>query len=257
MTRKRERNSLVRSTIETVALAGVATSAFLAWEGNARAQSRFGDKGQLVLSGENLFMLSTERRAEQAANGLGDDIDVTNREGLLIGTTLDSFSPRVPQVGAHYFLAPSISIGATLGYEGRGGSHTPPPTMGQPAPGAQPKPDASTFVINPKVGYALMFNNVLGFWFRGGLGYYHYGESNPNDSRIKDGLNFWFLSLDAYLVVSPVQHFGFFVGPEADITFAGSTTQSRIQMGTLVDTSATTSFRDVGISAGLLGYFDL
>jgi hypothetical protein len=241
----------------TLATAGAAVFTFLAHEGNARAQTRFGDRGQLVLTAENLFALSTERRAE--AFNTGDFVNVTNRFGILYSDRLDdrndSISPHGPQVGGHYFFAPSMSIGATLGYESRGGSTTPPPT---PAGSITvSKPDVSTFVFMPKFGYALMFTNALGFWFRGGIGIYRVGASSPVDTRVKDSMTLWLLSLDALFVVSPAQHFGFYVGPQADISFAGSHSSSFVQGGLQVENSQNLSYRDIGLGAGLLGYFDL
>src|SRR5262249_5229986 len=126
MTGKRQSNSVVRSSFVTLATAGVAAFAFFARESDALAQTRFGDRRELVLTAENLFALSTERRAE--AYPTGDLINVTNRFGLLYSDRLDdddgfrpSISPHGPMVGVHYFFAPSMSLGGTIGYESRGG----------------------------------------------------------------------------------------------------------------------------------------
>jgi hypothetical protein len=246
---------MVRSSFLILGAAAAAVFALLAFEGDAQAQTRFGDRGQLAITGENLFVISGERRSETSPTG-GDDVDVTNRQGFLVGTTLDSFSPRIPQVGGHYFIIPSLSIGGTIGYEGRGGSHTNPP-VGPVQPASVPKPDASTFVFNPKVGYVLSLNNLFGFWFRGGLGYYHYGQSSGVDSRNKFGFNFWFVSLDALFVVTPVQHLGFYAGLQGDISFTGSHTNANVMGPQVIETSNSTSFRDIGLGAGIIGYFDL
>jgi len=254
MTGKRQSNSLVRSSLFTLATAGAAVFTFLAHEGDARAQTRFGDKGQLVLTAENLFALSTERRAE--AFPTGDDIDVTNRFGILYSDRQDSISPHGPQVGGAYFFAPSMSIGATIGYESRGGSHTPPPTAAGTLTAS--KIDVSTFIFIPRFGYALNLTPAISFYFRGGVGVYRVGASNPNDSRNKDSFTMWLLAVDALLVVTPVQHFGFYVGPQGDISFAGSHSATRVLPGGIVsEGSQNLSFRDIGIGAGLLGYFDL
>ncbi len=237
-----------------MAAAGVSTFAFLAREGDAFAQTRFGDRGQLALSAENLFALSTERRAE--AFPTGDAIDVTNRFGLLYSDRQDSLSPHGPQVGFHYFFAESMSLGGTIGYESRGGSTTPPTTPPL-APVSISKADVSTFIFVPRFGYSMMLTNALGFWFRGGHGMYRVGASNPNDSRQKESFTFWLVALDALFVVTPAQHFGFYVGPQADISFAGSHSVSRVQNGVVVEGSQNVSFRDIGLGAGLLGYFDL
>jgi hypothetical protein len=232
-----------------------ALSAFFVAEAGALAQNHFGDKGQLVLSAENLFALSTERRAE--AFPTGDQVNTTNRLGLLYSDRLDdAISPHGPQLGGHYFFAPSMSIGATLGYESRGGSVAGPPVPPQ-AIVTNNKPDVSTFVFIPRFGYALPLTPALGFWFRGGLGIYRMGQSDPNDSRNKEAFTVWLLSLDALFVVSPAQHFAFFVGPQADISFAGSHSATVIRGNVAIEGSQNYSYRDIGLGAGLLGYFDL
>jgi hypothetical protein len=255
MSRKRQCNSLVRSTTVALAAASVAIFAFFAREGGALAQTRFGDKSQLAITAENLFMLSTERQAE--ATPTGDQIDVTNRFGILISDRQDSFSPHIPQVGGHFFIIPSLSLGGTIGFESRGGSNTRPPTGNGMVFASQPKVDAATFVFMPKVGYALMLTNTLGFWFRGGIGFFRIGISDPVDSRQKESISYWMLSADALFVVAPVQHFGFYVGPQADISFTGSHSITRVMGNVLVEGSQNLSFRDILIGTGLIGYFDL
>jgi hypothetical protein len=255
MTGKRQSNSLVRSSFVTLAAAGVAAFAFLAREGDAHAQTRFGDKGQLVLTAENLFAFSTERNADALPNG--DAVNVTNRFGILYSDRLDSLGPHGPQLGGHYFFLPSMSLGATIGYESRGGTTQPEPEPGRP-PVVNQKADTSTFIFIPRFGYALMLSNTLGFWFRGGLGIYRAGTSQAVDSRNKDSHTYWLLALDALFVVTPVQHFGFYVGPQADISFGGSFSQTRVlPNGVVNEGSVNASYRDIGIGAGLLGYFDL
>jgi hypothetical protein len=256
MSRKRQSNSLVRSTTVALATAGVATFAFFARERGALAQTRFGDKGQLAITAENLFLLSTERHAE--ATPTGDSIEVTNRFGILISDRNDSvLTPHIPQVGGHFFVIPSLSIGGTIGYESRGGSTTPPPNPNGVLRPTNPKPDSATFVFMPKVGYALMLTNTLGFWFRGGIGFVRIGVSDPVDSRQKESISYWVLSADALFVVAPVQHFGFYVGPQADISFTGSHSITRVMGNVVVEGSQNRSFRDVLIGTGLIGYFDL
>src|SRR5205823_6480536 len=179
-----------------------------------------------AITGENLFTFSSERRAE--AQPTGDNVDVTNRFGILFSDRLDALaSPHDPQLGGHYFIIPSLSIGGTIGYESRGGSFTPAPAGNMIRPTVS-KDDVSTFVLMPKVGYVFMFNNVLGFWFRGGPSFVRVGSSDGTDSRIKESVSFWLLSLDALLVVSPVQHFAFYVGPQGDISFAGSHSRTNV-----------------------------
>ena len=113
-------------------------------------------------------------------------------------------------------------------------------------------PDGWTLAIQPKVGYALMLNDVLGFWFRGGLGYVR--DSTTDAGGGKQATNLWLLSADALLVVSPFQHFAFYVGPQANLSLTGSQV---ITGGNGAEQSWSSSFRSIGVGTGLIGYFDL
>ncbi|HKQ68049.1 MAG TPA: hypothetical protein VJT73_01855, partial [Polyangiaceae bacterium] len=228
---------------------GVAFLLLLATAGSAQAQSRFGDKGQLVITGENLFALSTEKLVQ--ATGAGDQTLTSNRFGFLYSQGGGPVSPHGPQVGGHYFIIPQLSIGATIGYESRGGSLEAP--VGGNVVVKRDTTDFSTFILMPKVGYALMFNNIIGFWFRGGVGYFRAGQSNPNDTNDRDSYSFLLLSADALFVVSPVPHFGFYVGPQADLAVTGSFSNRERN----VESSWSAGYRSLGLGLGLLGHFDL
>jgi len=203
----------------------------------------------LAITGENLFALQTERWA--ASPPPGPEVSTTqNRFGFLYSQ--GSPSPHGPQAGVHYFVIPSLSIGGTIGYEGRGGSITT-----REGPGGvtvtRDTEDSSTFNLQFKVGYALMFNDIIGFWFRAGPGVFRIGTQEPG-SAAKDSDTYWLLSLDALLVVSPFRNFGFYVGPQGDISFAGSHSHTAANG---VTTSYGASYRDIGVGLGLIGYVNL
>jgi len=220
----------------------------LATETPAFAQAQqFGDRGQLVITAENLMGISVERIGWDVANNT-ETSTTNNRFGLLYSRSTGSL--RAPWIGGHYFVIPNLSIGATIGFETQGGSQTS--TQGGTTVTTD-RDNSSAFVFLPKVGYALMFNNMVGFWFRGGPGVAHYGTSNPNTSR-SDAWNFWFLSLDALLVVTPVQYFAFYAGPQLNLSFTGSYSQTN-NNGSTVSWDA--SYRSFSIDAGIIGYFNL
>src|SRR5687768_17415123 len=186
----------------------------LAGEKIAFAQAQqFGNQGQLVVTAENLFGFSMERTGTTLANNTESSTTSTN-----FGLFHRSTNYRGPWVGAHYFVIPNLSIGATLGILTTGGSTTS--TNGGTTV-TRDLDSSFTFVAIPKVGYALMFNNTIGFWFRGGPGILT-STTSDSDSDASTNRTYWFLSLDALFVVTPVQYFGFYVGPQANISFAGS-----------------------------------
>jgi len=240
---------MVRSSVVTLASVSLAAAAFFAREQSALAQARFGDKGQLAITGENLFALQTERVGETPGFPQGDSSTTFNRFGFLYSQGTPT--PHGPQVGVHYFIIPSLSLGGTIGYEARGGSRTHINGAGFTI--TEDNQDVSTFTLLPKIGYALMFNNIVGFWFRGGPGVFRVGESGPNSPR-KDSHTRWLLSLDSLFVVSPFPNFAFYVGPQADISFAGTHSHTE---NNGIQTSWNSSYRDIGLGLGLIGYMDL
>ncbi|MET0592033.1 MAG: hypothetical protein ABW133_04990 [Polyangiaceae bacterium] len=220
----------------------------LAGEKDANAQARqFGDQGQLAITAENLFGFSTERTAVQGDND-SERAESNTQFGLFYRGV--QHSPRAPWVGGHYFVIPNLSIGATLGFQTAGGSTTLK-TSGTST--TTDDPSAFGFIFLPKVGYALMLNNMMGFWFRGGPGIVTSSSSGPDDNSPTNSSTFWLLSLDANFIVTPVQYIGFSAGPQFNMSVAGSYSSER--MGTTVSQDA--SFRSFSIDAGLFGYFDL
>lgn len=247
MTRKLQALSSVKGAAFAVGVFVTAAISLLG-EKDANAQARqFGDQGQLVITAENLFGFSIERSAVH-----GDDDNESSSTQTQFGLFHRGVqhSPRAPWVGGHYFVIPNLSIGATLGFQTAGGSST------TTIRGTSTTTDDESwfgFVFLPKVGYALMLNNMLGFWFRGGPGIITRSSSGPEDNSPTSSATYWFLSLDANFVVTPVQYIGFYAGPQFNLSFAGSVSTER--MGTTLSQDA--SFRTFSLDAGLFGYFDL
>jgi len=201
-----------------------------------------------VISAENLFGFSTERYGRDGPNN-SESSEVHNNFGVLSrswGTT----TAHGPWIGAHYFIIPNLSLGATLGFQTAGGSTTDTTTARTIT---EDSDSQFGFILLPKVGYALMFNNMLGFWFRGGIGYMRASTTSATNPDNGSAAGYGFLSLDALFVITPVQYIGFYVGPQGNLSFAGSV--SSTTNTTTVSWDA--SYRSFSIDAGLLGYFDL
>ena len=236
-------------SVKGVAFAvGVFVAAFIVLGGEKAAFAQaphFGNHGQLAITAENLFGLSIERTGEEAAGDTERSTTLSNW-GFLHRST----NYRGPWVGAHYFIIPNLSIGGTFGtvLSGSSGTLTTNSTT-TTADG----PSGFQLIFLPKVGYALMLTDILGFWFRGGPGLALQATSGPNDNSPKESHSYWLLSFDALFVVVPVQHFGFYVGPQGNLSFAGSRSETRNN----VTTSWDASFRSFSIDLGLIGTFDL
>ena len=214
---------------------------------NAQAQPLFGDGHQLVITAENLFGFVTERTATETSTG---ETSVTNNRLSFLWAPGGSTIGRSAWVGGHFFVIPNLSLGATLGVISATQSRT---TMQNNVTVTQEQPSSTGFVFVPKVGYALMMTDMLGFWFRGGPGFFRAGTSNVNNSG-GSAQSYWFLSIDALFVITPAQHIGFYVGPQGNFSFAG-TVSSTTPNG--LTTSLDATYRSFSIDAGLFGYFDL
>jgi hypothetical protein len=219
----------------------------LALTGTAGAQTPFGAKGTLAITGENLAGYHAEKRKYD--NEAGDEYQ-TQRGGLgLLFTTGGA------RVGVHYFLLPQFSVGGAVGYDLRTGSNTIEDGDGTYTTDLAKE---HTLVVATRAGYALMFTDVVGFWFRGGPGVEHQvrraAQWNDQD---KDTDTVWLASLDVFFVVAPVPHFGFYVGPQGDISFAGKHKEARLDNATneVNEWHNPERYSRLGASMGLIGFF--
>lgn len=217
----------------------------------AQAQERFGDKGQFAITAEDLMGFYSE--TETVHPDTGNVSNTSTRFSFLFNTRADGAATFAsPKLGLHYFIIPSLSLGGTLGFESRSGDVT---TQIRGVSTTTDKPSSTTFVFLPKVGYALMLNDILGFWFRGGPGV-AVDSSHPNNNDLpKVNTTFWLLSLDALFVVTPLPHVGFYVGPGFDFSFAGSASTTTNVGGGTQTTSVDTSYTRFSLGFGMLAYF--
>jgi len=122
-----------------------------------------------------------------------------------------------PRIGFDYFIIDGLSLGGSIVYAsastdgneeiGNGGNDLN-------------QVDSTLFMVAPRVGYAFMFTPVIGLWPRGGLSYWSYTRDTnppgnpPNEEHKGSGLTF---SAEAMLVIAPVEHAAFLVGPTLDL----------------------------------------
>jgi hypothetical protein len=153
------------------------------------------------------------------------------------------------RLSIHYFILQSLSLGGTLGFESGSGSNT---YQDNPGTWTADVPTESRLVIAPRVGYALMFTDKVGIWFRGGIGYERMkrrlGEAGENYAR--DSLAV--ASADVFFIWSPVSHLGFLIGPTGDLSFVGRHFEHDPQNG---DWSNDARLRRIGLTSGVVGYF--
>jgi hypothetical protein len=163
------------------------------------------------------------------------------------------------RVGVYYFLFPSFTLGGVVGFETKSGSDTHEDT---PGTWTHDGPTAVSFLMEPKAGYLFMMTPVFGFWFRGGLGFRYDSQTYVgSDNKTRDSA--WFVSADILFLAALIPHCGVFVGPTADVSFAGNYGDFRPAVlaapGVLaqpgVDWTSKESYNRLGATIGFMGYF--
>src|SRR5688500_16410359 len=134
----------------------------------ATTQSRF------VLSAERLFGLSfTSETQEAPAPSGAPDVETTSTN-IGLGTNFGLISPYVqPQFGFDVFVIDHLSVGAALSYWQVSGEQ-------EQGDESQDLPEFALFRVTPRVGYGMMFNDILGLWARGGLTYFNFSTEDDD-----------------------------------------------------------------------------
>ena len=254
-----------------VALTVLTTSAPAAGQITATAAaapgSTFGRAGSVVVGAERLLgvqrvSLHEESEQDSPLGPVRVEIDITRTEFNLLGTTggLVSNSPRL---GFDYFVVDHLSIGTAIIYLTRSGKQeTKVRFSGTTQSEDTDQPDEQALVLHPRVGYATMFTDVAGVWARGGLTYSHIrqeekvetsqGLGSPTTTTEETKINLIQIPFEVFLVLSPVDHFAFLLGGNADIGVTGNTDFDDGD-GTNVESDArATSF---GVLGGVAGWF--
>jgi hypothetical protein len=157
----------------------------------------------------------------------------------------------VPRLGIDYFVIDGLSIGGTLIFLTQS-------TEGEFEPAGGPTvtvdgPSTTAFLFAPRVGYGVMFNDVVGLWPRGGITYYNVNiddnDPPPGDTETSDS-GFAF-TIEVPLVLSPAEHVALTVGPTIDIPLSGTRETTTAGVSSEVDHT----LFEFGIRAGLLAWF--
>lgn len=236
-------------------------------QAHAQQKGEFGSQGQFIFSADRLVPLVTwskEQISNNNQNGGGNNSDEQSTVSLLAGTTgnpeFQSFYTP-PRVGFDYTIIPNLTIGGDLFLIfGLASSATNSNGNGNVSVNG---PNATIFGIAPRVGYILGLTDVFGIWLRGGISFYDANASTPSgvvgcNSTPNDSVGEYVfgVDLDPQLVITPINHFSFTVGPAVDLGFAGNRSTTRY---TGCNTSTTTSQGyqqyNLGLTGGLLGWF--
>lgn len=208
----------------------------------ARAQAAFGTASSFVVG------------AEDITGYYSQNLKYWDRDNRTVELSRNNFSFALvtggARVGFHYFVIRNLSLGGTLGYEHQSASNT---YQDNPGTWSTDVPSNWRLAVLPKVGYALMFTDMVGVWFRGGLGYERFKQRrSENDSANYARDSFLVMSGDILFIASPLPHLGLMLGPTFDFSLAGSHFEHDSVNG---DYSHDAKLRRLGITTGIVGYF--
>ena len=225
------------------------------------APGGFGSSGQFTIGAERLFGFASSNQnteVEQGGQTASDSDSITRFTLLGLNGIPNTSHPTgipspysVPRVGLDYFVIDRLSIGGSLMFLTQSGERENE-LAGQSQ--TNDLPSSTMFVLAPRVGYAIMFNDTIGIWPRGGFTFYTAStdiDSPAGTTEISE--NGFAFSLEGLFLIAPTPNFGFTVGPTLDIGITGGveTTPPAPVAGVDADKTIT----DIGIHAGIAVWF--
>lgn len=234
---------------------GAATSLFsVVASAQQPAPTEFGSRGQVALSAERLFGfygMHTKSNTDGtfgtgAVGGTGTFTSNAQSDAtsfVFLGHNDATGPAAIPRLAVDFFPIDHLSVGGALIFKSDSNDTT---TKGTTTIGnntavndnVDDSTDTTVFGIAPRVGGAFMFTPLLGFWGRGGLNVIHRDttqnqkQSDPTSGNVNRTIDtevkiwHWSLSLEAFLVITPIDHIGFAVGPFLDFPLTGSIKQN-------------------------------
>jgi hypothetical protein len=262
---------MIRSLIVIAASSLVVATASSA---SAQEAKGFGQKGSFIISADRLvplFAYSNNKVTDNTQNPAASDSTTTtsfallpNFNGGLLGNGNNNLTGNfynVPRVGFDYAVIDRLTLGGSIAFAVQTGSSE---TQSQGAGSVtNDAAKATYFAIAPRIGYALPLSDLFVFWPRAGFSFNLLHISNPDRVNGNPGIvtssstnaTQWALSLEPLFAITPVQHFGFFVGPVVDIPLAGTAKTDTTRNGQTTTTSFDLAEFHFGVTAGLLGWF--
>jgi hypothetical protein len=241
---------------------GVAVAS-LSLASSARAEEgqgthRFGTPG-FIVSADRLLPLISYQSVKTSDDGASEtqsrlSIALLNNGPYGVSSTLFTSFYNLPRLGFDWVPVQNLTLGGALWlYADLSASLSTSPASGPSTSANQPK--VTYWGVAPRVGYIFPIGDKLSFWPRAGIEYLNVSSSDVGNGS--GSVTQFAVNVEAMLVVSPWNHFGFTVGPTVDIPISGeqTTTSTPNGGGTSTSTRVSSSMFQVGMSAGMLGHF--
>ena len=218
--------------------------AVLALASSARAEEgqgehRFGSPG-FIVSADRLLPLLSYQSVKTTDNG-NSDTQSRLSIALMNNGPPEAFatSYNLPRLSFDWVPVQNLTIGgAAWFYMDLQATDT------KSGSSSTDQPKLTYWGVAPRVGYIFPIGDKLSLWPRAGV---EYGSVTSSDGSVS--LNQFAVDVEAMLVISPWNHFGFTVGPAADIPITGKQTLGKAA------TSVDLSMLQIGLTAGMLGHF--
>jgi hypothetical protein len=197
-------------------LVGISAAAALSFgSATSFAQDDFATAGTFAFGVERVFGLYLAQRAEETPTDEDTD-DYTQFSFAWGGVPPTVYS--IPRVGFDYFVIDGLSLGGSIAYWSLDiESENLDKTDGSVATGGS---EQSAFLFSPRVGYAVMFSDVVGIWPRGGITYYSRSFDADGAPPEVDENELAFTA-EFHLILAPVEHVGITIGPVIDFGITG------------------------------------
>lgn len=197
----------------------------------------FGAKGHLVIGGERMLGYAHARQDETSD---GSTRTTTSNSISLLGSPNPSSMYTFPRVGFDAFIAPSISLGASLTYF----------RTSMSSGGGDFK--VNGILVAPRVGFAARLAPAVWLWPRAGITYvYDWSDVGGIFVPTSGSSNLFAATVEAPVVLALAPQALALIGPTIDVGLSGSNKAS----------DATGSFdhdfkeTDIGLQASFMFYF--
>jgi hypothetical protein len=209
-----------------------------------QGEHRFGSPG-FIVSADRLLPLVSYQSTEVTQNGVSDTQSRLS-VALMNNAPFEAYSTfyNLPRLAFDWLPVQNLTLGGAAwlyadlqATNSVGGTSTDQAKL-------------TYWGIAPRVGYIIPLSDKLSFWPRAGV---EFNEVSSSDGSLS--VTQFAVDLEAMLVISPWNHFGFTVGPTADIPITGKQTLTAAAGGGGGSTSVDSSMLQVGLSAGMLGHF--
>lgn len=210
-----------------------------------------GEESQITFGVDRVMGVAFDRATLSPDKGGDQTYKATNVAlfGNPGGGGLNAPGMMIPRLALDFFVVESVSVGGSLMYF-TSSSET------ETDAGSADGPTNSTFVISPRVGYAMAFDETFSLWPRAGITYISSKSETTTTGATggtsTDSFSGMALTVEAMVGISPIEHFAILAGPYVDYGLSG-TVKNEPPSGPSTETDAkVTSY---GLTVGILGYY--